>query len=489
MRFFVLFRGITRPKLLFSFPSPPYLRHLRYLREKPLKFPVSSFTFPLYVPRMQFSDLIQNELILRAIADAGYTEPTPIQAEAIPAIQTGRDIIGCARTGTGKTAAFALPLIQKLEESWTAAREIRVRSLILSPTRELAIQLAANIKAFAAHTELTSLLVHGGTEYEEQILTLREGVDILIATPGRMLDLIERKTLKLDQIEIFVVDEADRMLDMGFAPDIRKIAPMLPQTRQALFFSATMPNEALSLANGILQKPMHVSSDPVSAAAENIAKSLYYVEKNNKNALLSWILHKLEYDRILIFCRTRRGADRLTASMKKQDLPVDVLHGEKEQSHRQDILEAFKSGETPVLIATDLAARGIDIESISHIINFDLPNETETFVHRIGRTARAGASGNAISFCDPTEKGYLRDIIAHLGEDIEVIEDHPFHSEQIKNYSGNVQSKHTPDKKKHVTKIREQTTWRLAPGETNKLHAKETGPKKNVRRNPKKKGK
>jgi ATP-dependent RNA helicase RhlE len=437
---------------------------------------------------MEFSELNLNESLLRAISDAGFKHPTPIQAEAIPAIQTGRDLIGCARTGTGKTAAFVLPLIQKLEDSWTAAREIRVRALILSPTRELAIQLFENVKIFAAHTDLTALLVHGGTDYEEQILTLREGVDILVATPGRMLDLIDRKTLKLDQVEVFVVDEADRMLDMGFAPDIRKIAPMLPQTRQALFFSATMPKEALQLAGGILHKPMHVSSDPVSAAAENITQSLYYVEKNNKFSLLEWVLRKLEYERVLVFCRTRRGADRLTERMQKAGLPVEVLHGDKAQAHRQDILEAFRSGETPVLIATDLAARGIDIENISHIINFDLPNEPETFVHRIGRTARAGASGAALSFCDPTEKGYLRDILAHLGEEIDANEDHPFHSEQIRHYSGNVKSKHTPDRQKHKrSRIREQTTWRLAPGESKKLHTKDADPKKNARRNPKKK--
>ncbi len=437
---------------------------------------------------MEFSDLNLNESILRAVADAGFKKPTPIQAEAIPAIQTGRDLIGCARTGTGKTAAFALPLIQRLEESWTAAREIRVRSLVLSPTRELAIQLHENLKVFAKYTDLTTLLVHGGTEYENQILTLREGVDILVATPGRMLDLIDRKALKLDQIEVFVVDEADRMLDLGFAPDIRKIAPMLPQTRQALFFSATMPKEAMQLAGGILHKPMHVSSDPVSAVAENITKSLYFVEKNNKFALLEWLLIKLEYERVLVFCRTRRGADRLTEQMQKAGLPVEVLHGEKKQTHRQDILEAFRSGETPVLIATDLAARGIDIENISHIINFDLPNEPETFVHRIGRTARAGASGAALSFCDPSEKSYLRTILTHLGEEIEIEENHPFHSEQIKNYSGNVKSKHTPETQKHTrSKIREQNSWRLAPGESKKLHAKGNGPKKNARRNPKKK--
>ncbi|HEY5620979.1 MAG TPA: DEAD/DEAH box helicase, partial [Pontiella sp.] len=306
---------------------------------------------------MQFSELQLNDSILRAVADMGYRHPTPIQAEAIPAVRSGRDIIGCARTGTGKTAAFALPLIQKLEESWTAAREIRVRSLILSPTRELAIQLHENMRKFAAHTDLTTLLVHGGTAYEDQILALRGGIDILVATPGRMLDLIDRKAISLDQIEVFVVDEADRMLDMGFAPDIRKIAPLLPATRQALFFSATMPQEALQLAGGILRKPMHLSSDPISSAAENITQSLYYVEKNNKFALLEWVLKRLDYERVLVFCRTRRGADRLNERMQQAGLPVDVLHGDKVQAHRQDILEAFRSGKTPVLIATDLAAR------------------------------------------------------------------------------------------------------------------------------------
>jgi len=435
---------------------------------------------------MEFPELNLNESILHAVADAGFKKPTPIQAEAIPSILSGRDVLGCARTGTGKTAAFALPLIQKLEDSWTAAREIRVRSLILSPTRELAIQLHGNIKAFAVHTELATLLVHGGVGFDDQIETLRTGIDILVATPGRMLDLIDRKALKLDQIEVFVVDEADRMLDMGFAPDIRKIAKLLPQTRQVLFFSATMPKEALKLAGSFLRKPKHISVDPVSAAAENIAKALYYVEKNDKFALLEWVLKRLDYERVLVFCRTRRGADLLSERMQKAELPVAVLHGDKAQSHRQDILDAFRSGETPVLIATDLAARGIDIEDISHIINFDLPNEPETFVHRIGRTARAGATGTALSFCDSTEKSYLRDILTHLGEEMDVTLDHPFHSEQTMNYSGRVQSKHSPERIAMKHSKGKEKTWRLAPGERNKVHAKDDGPKKNARRNPKK---
>lgn len=436
---------------------------------------------------MKFNDLALSDPILRAIEEMGFTEPTPIQAEAIPAILSGRDVLGCARTGTGKTAAFVLPLIQTLENSWTAAREIRVRSLILSPTRELAIQLHENITTFAQHTELTTALVHGGVGFDGQIETIRPGIDILVATPGRMLDLIDRKALRLDQIEVFVVDEADRMLDMGFAPDIRKVAKMLPQSRQALFFSATMPQEALKLAGSFLRKPKHISVDPVSAAAENIAKTLYYVEKNDKFALLEWALKQLDYERVLVFCRTRRGADLLTERMQKAELPVAVLHGDKTQMHRQKILEEFRAGETPVLIATDLAARGIDIDNISHIINFDLPNEAETFVHRIGRTARAGASGSALSFCDPTEKNYLRDILTHLGEEPDVVEEHPFHSEQTMNYSGRVQTKHSPERLAVKHGKGKEKTWRLAPSERNKVHAKSDGPKKNARRNPNKK--
>jgi len=436
---------------------------------------------------MNFSDLALNENFLKAIDDAGFSEPTPIQAEAIPVILSGRDVLGCARTGTGKTAAFVLPLLQRLNDSWTAAREIRVRSLILSPTRELAIQLSKNIELFSTYSDLTHTLVHGGVGFDEQIVTIRAGVDILIATPGRMLDLISRKALKLDQIELFIVDEADRMLDMGFAPDIRKIAKMLPSSRQALFFSATMPAEALRLANSFLRNPKRISTDPVSAVAENIEKSIYYVEKNNKFALLEWVLKRMDYDRVLIFCRTRRGADLLTERMQKAELPIAVLHGDKPQKQREQTVEDFRSAEVPLLIATDLAARGIDIENISHIINFDLPNDAETFVHRIGRTARAGASGKALSFCDPTEKNYLRNILTHLGEEMDIVLEHPFHSEQIMNYSGRVQTKHSPERLADKKRRGKEKTWRLAPSESSKLHAKKEGGKKNARRNPKKK--
>jgi len=438
---------------------------------------------------MNFSDFALNKNFLRAIDDAGFTKPTPIQAKAIPIILSGRDLLGCARTGTGKTAAFVLPLLQRLNDSWTLAREIRVRSLILSPTRELALQLTKNIKLFSTYSDLTHTLVHGGVEFDEQISKIRAGVDILIATPGRMLDLISKKTLKLDQIELFIVDEADRMLDMGFSPDIRKIAKMLPQKRQALFFSATMPPQALRLANSFLRNPKRIFIDPISTPAENIEKSIYYVEKNNKFALLEWVLKQINYKRVLIFCRTRRGSDLLMQRMQKAHLPIAVLHGDKPQKKREQIVENFRSAKVPLLIATDLASRGIDIENISHIINFDLPNNAETFVHRIGRTARAGASGKALSFCDATEKNYLRNILTHLNESIEIVKDHPFHSEQVMNYSGRVQPKHSSKQTQNKKHQNKEKTWKLTPSERQKLHTKKEEKKKNLRRNPKKKNK
>ncbi len=437
---------------------------------------------------MKFSDLSLGPAVLQAVEEAGFQKPTPIQAEAIPAILSGRDVLGCARTGTGKTAAFALPLIQRLEDSWTASREIRARSLVLSPTRELARQLFENISAFARHTELVPLLVHGGVGLEEQAEALRAGADILVATPGRVLDLVARRAFRLDQVEIFVLDEADRMLDMGFAPDIRKMAGMLPPSRQAIFLSATMPKEALQLADSFLRKPRRIAVDPVSAAAENIDLSLYYVEKRDKPALLGWLFQRLEYERVLVFCRTRRGADLLGERMEKAGVPVAVLHGDKSQSCRRETVEAFRQGGAPILIATDLAARGIDIEGISHIVNFDLPGEAETFVHRIGRTARAGASGQAISFCDPTEKGYLHEILRHLGEEPRTVLDHPYHSEQTMNYSGRAQPrKKASAKGRSRGKGAAEKSWRLAPAERNRLHAAPEGPKKNARRNPKRK--
>jgi ATP-dependent RNA helicase RhlE len=441
---------------------------------------------------MTFSELGLNPSILQAVEEAGFRLPTRIQAEAIPAILAGRDVLGCARTGTGKTAAFALPLIQNLEEAWNAVRIHRVRALILSPTRELAIQLFENIRRFSAHTQLTSLLVHGGVGFDKQVATLDEtGVDILVATPGRMLDLMDRRMLKLDQVEIFVVDEADRMLDMGFAPDIKKMAELLPKQRQSLFFSATMPKEAHRLAASFLIKPQQISADPVSSAAENIEKLLYYVEKNRKLDLLLWTLQRLDFQRVLIFCRTRRGADRLAERVQQAEVAAEVLHGEKPQKQREQLMDQFKRGEIRMLIATDLAARGIDVQDISHIINFDLPNEPETFVHRIGRTARAGASGQALSFCDPTEKNYLREIVHHLGEEFIEVKEHPFHSEQVKHFSGRVAPK-DPSKKPKTTRrakkgVDDNKRWQLTSGEQSKLHDQQGNPGKNVRNNPKKK--
>ena len=436
---------------------------------------------------MSFSELALSEPILKAIDEMGFSTPTPIQLEAIPAVLSGRDVLACARTGTGKTAAFALPMIQRLEDSWVAVREIRTRSLVLSPTRELAMQLFHALSDFSRHTELRLQLIYGGMDIEEQTEQLRAGSDILIATPGRLLDLLDRKALKLDQVEIFVVDEADRMLDLGFAPDIRKLAELLPTDRQALFFSATMPKEALTLANAFLRKPRRIAVDPPSSAAENIEKTLYFVEKKEKPDLLIWLLEQNPYQRMLVFCRTRRGADRLGQRLEQAGISAGVLHGNKVQRVRENILERFRNGTVPLLISTDLAARGIDIEGISHIINFDLPNEPETFVHRIGRTARAGASGHALLLCDSSEKGYLREILRHLGEEIPVISEHPFHSEQVQRYTG--RSTDRPPSKTGKTKRGkgEKKNWRLAPGEAARLHAPPSAPRKNARRNPQKK--
>lgn len=431
---------------------------------------------------MRFSDFPLNEALLQGVADAGFERPTPIQERAVPTLLSGGDFVVRADTGTGKTAAYALPLLQRLVDSWVVPREIRVRALILAPVRELAAQIHGQIERFAAHLDLSVRLVHGGGESPaEQAERLRPGCDVLVATPGRLLDLIDRRALRLDQVETFVIDEADRMLDLGFAPDVRKIAGMTPASRQGLFFSATMPEEALRLARAILQKPTFLSTDPETAGA--IEQTLCFVEKNNKFALLEWWLKRLAPERLLVFCRTRRGAARLAERLRNAGFAAGALHGDLPQSARMNALEAFRIGEAPILVATDVAARGLDVAGISHVIGLDLPSEPETYVHRIGRTARAGATGVAIAFCDATEKPYLRALFAFLGRELPVETDHPFHSEQIQRFEGGGgrKSKNEPRRAKGPN----ATPRRLTPEERRRLN--DASPGKNRRRNPKRK--
>lgn len=423
--------------------------------------------------------------LLQAIQEMGYQKPTAIQTAAIHPILQGHDLIATAPTGTGKTAAFSLPLLHQLITDWQRPRELRTRALILSPTRELALQLHQTIEQLTAHIDLTPCLIHGGVPSAEQIRTLRPGTDLLIATPGRLIDLLHQKAIKLDETHHIVVDEADRMLDLGFAPDIRTLFEPLPTKRQALFFSATMPPEAQKLAQDILQKPITLQLETDDPFTTSIHHTLYYVEKNNKFALLEWVLNQHPQERTLIFCRTRRGADRLTDRMDRAGLSVAVLHGEKSQHLREERLEQFRNAEVPILISTDLAARGIHVDHISRVINFDLPSEAETFVHRIGRTARAGATGQAIHFCDPTEKKYLIDIEQSLSTELPISTEQPYHSEQIKHFKGSAQTGHRPDKKKSNTSKLTIPRWQLSSKQTQQLHAQK--PKTAKRTNPKKK--
>lgn len=418
--------------------------------------------------------------LLQAIDQLGYQQPTPIQSAALPPILNGHDLIATAPTGTGKTIAFALPLLHQLITHWQRPRELRTRALILSPTRELAHQLHQTIQHLTPHVDLITTLIHGGVPPAQQIETLRPGTDILIATPGRLLDLLNQKALKLDETHHIVVDEADRMLDLGFAPNIRTLFKQLPPQRQALLFSATMPPEAHKLAHDILQKPTTLQLEPNTPFTAPIQHTLYYVEKNNKFALLEWLLTQTPPQRTLIFCRTRRGADRLTERMQQAHLPAAVLHGEKSQALRHQRLEQFRTAQTPILIATDLAARGIHIDDIHCVINFDLPNEAETFIHRTGRTARAGATGHAIHFCDPTEKKYLLHIQHTLATELPLSTQQPYHSEQIRHFTG-ATAPATTKKKAPPSSNR----WKLTSNQTQQLHRQKRTT--NSRKNPKKK--
>lgn len=384
---------------------------------------------------MTFQELNLIEPILQALQTEGYSHPTPIQAQAIPHVLEGRDLLGCAQTGTGKTAAFSIPILQQLKLRPRSGQTTRgIRTLILTPTRELAIQIDESMKAYGRHTGLRSTVIFGGVSQNSQVEALRKGIDILTATPGRLLDLMNQGLISLHTLEIFVLDEADRMLDMGFIHDVRKVIAKLPPKRQSLFFSATMPSEIQKLADTILTDPVKVEVTPVSSTAEKIDQSVYLVEKTNKRALLQHLLSEKSVGgvppkRVLVFTRTKHGADRVVKDLARADIKAEAIHGNKSQNARQNALNNFKSGHTRVLIATDIAARGIDVDEITHVINYELPNEPETYVHRIGRTARAGASGIALSFCEAEERPYLKDIQKLIAQTIPVVEEHPYVSD------------------------------------------------------------
>ncbi|MBL9079699.1 MAG: DEAD/DEAH box helicase [Planctomycetes bacterium] len=370
-----------------------------------------------------FRSLGLSEPLLRALATKAYSHPTPIQARSIPHLLQGRDLLGIAQTGTGKTAAFALPLLQYLSEHRYRPAPRQPRALVLAPTRELATQIADSCKAYGQFLSLRTTVVFGGVGQTPQVQALRHGIDILIATPGRLLDLIQQRHCDLSAVEVLVLDEADRMLDMGFLPDVRRILSTLPRDRQSLLFSATMPNDITDLARNLLHDPLRVEVTPQATTAERVAQSLWFVTKADKRFLLTDLLADPSFERTLVFTRTKHGADRVVRHLQQAQIAAHAIHGNKSQGARERALEDFRSGRAPVLVATDIAARGIDVPEITHVVNFDLPNVPESYVHRIGRTARAGREGIAISFCDEEEREYLRDIEKLIRQRIRVAGD------------------------------------------------------------------
>ena len=369
--------------------------------------------------------------ILQALQTEGYTTPTPIQAQAIPQILAGKDLLGCAQTGTGKTAAFAIPILQlleqhRLEEHKKGSNNNGIKVLILTPTRELAIQIDESFGAYGKNLRNRHTVIFGGVNQHSQVLALQRGVDIVIATPGRLLDLMNQGYVHLNHLTTFVLDEADRMLDMGFVNDVKRIITKIPAKRQTLFFSATMPSDIQQLANSILTNPSIVQVSPVSSTADTIQQKLFYVDKNNKKDLLYHLLKDKSINSALVFTRTKHGANKVAEHLVRMGIETQAIHGNKSQNARQEALNNFKSGRNRVLVATDIASRGIDIDELSHVINFELPNIPETYVHRIGRTGRAGFNGIAFSFCDPEEKEFLRDIHKVIGKQIPIESEHPF---------------------------------------------------------------
>ena len=378
---------------------------------------------------MLFTDLQLIEPILKALKKEGYEKPTPIQEKAIPSILEGRDLLGTAQTGTGKTAAFAIPMLQNLSKNNNNHRHIK--ALILTPTRELAIQIEESFKSYGANLPLRTKVIFGGVKQGSQEQAIKRGVDILVATPGRLLDFISQGIVKLNNLEIFVLDEADRMLDMGFVHDVKRIIKYLPQKRQTLFFSATFPSEIESLSNSILNNPVKVEVAPVSSTADTINQKVYYVKKDDKINLLTHVLAEDISESVLVFARTKHGSDKIVRQLQKSNISAEAIHGNKSQNARQNALSNFKSGKTRILVATDIAARGIDIDELKHVINYELSDVSETYVHRIGRTGRAGASGSSISFVDELDLLNLKNTEKLIGKKIPVVKDHPFHPENL----------------------------------------------------------
>ncbi|MGW7159025.1 DEAD/DEAH box helicase [Paenibacillus taichungensis] len=436
---------------------------------------------------MTFKDLNIIPAILEGLNKANYTAPTPIQEQAIPAVLEGRDLLGCAQTGTGKTAAFSVPIIQLLSEKSNGPKAARhIRSLILTPTRELAIQISDNIKAYSRFTDIRCAAIVGGVSQKVQERALNQGADIIIATPGRLIDLVNQKRIDLKHVQILVLDEADRMLDMGFIHDVKRIIAKMPSKKQTLFFSATMPPEITKMVKTLLVDPVKVEITPVSSTVDRIEQSVYLLENGKKQSLLNHILQDKSIVSALVFTRTKRGADRVTRDLSKVNITAQAIHGNKSQNERQRALNNFKSGVTRVLVATDIAARGIDVEELSHVINFNLPNIPETYVHRIGRTGRAGHSGMAISFCEKEELPFLKDIEKVIKKTIPEVKNHPYPMTSVPTFvKSNQTSKSAPHKsaadkpaKSKANPARKpKSEWFKKSGKAN--HSKPNGSKPN----------
>ncbi|KGO89901.1 DEAD/DEAH box helicase [Flavobacterium suncheonense] len=423
---------------------------------------------------MTFADLNLHRNIQEAIKEEGYTNPTPIQEQAIPAVLEGYDLVGCAQTGTGKTAAFAIPILHYLHRIVGSPKKMKhIRTLVITPTRELAIQVCESFETYGKYTSVKPLVIFGGVNQVPQVNELKQGVDVLIATPGRLLDLHKQGFIDLNHLHHLVLDEADLMLDMGFINDVRKIIKLTPDNRQTLLFSATMPLEIRELADTFLTRPKYISVTPISSTAEKVNQKVYFVDKEDKRKLLYHIIQEDKLENVLVFVRTKHGADNVVKALKKQNISAEAIHGDKSQSARQRVLESFKNKETSVLVATDIAARGIDIEQLPYVINFDLPNIPETYVHRIGRTGRAGNSGLAISFCGKDEKTYWQDIEKLIRQQVKVVTDNPFPwKEEVKN----------PDAKPDFRNKKKPNTAKPKSGSDANKSRKSDGSKKNKKR-------